>query len=85
MSRVWQDVQARALGNRLKPRPSIAAAATPILASEAAASPPGGLEQNLDWRPFLLARIHDDFTHSPQPAHSDLPRSLHVARDCVSR
>jgi hypothetical protein len=67
MSRVWQDVQARTLRNRLRPRPSVAAVATPVPCPEDAASPAGGLEQNLDWRPFLLARILDDFTHSPHP------------------
>jgi hypothetical protein len=71
MSRVWQDVQARALASRRKLRPATAAATTPIPSPEAAASPSGGLEQNLDWRPFLLARIHDDFAPPPQAAHPD--------------
>jgi hypothetical protein len=68
---VWHDVQIRALEKRLKPRLPMQVAAKSSEPAAAASTPTGALEQNLDWRPFLLARIHDDFARSSEQALPD--------------
>ena len=65
MPSVWHDVQSRALQNTLQRKAAAVRSAARDSPGEPAAPAdrpqPTGRAGEIDWSPFLIARIHDDF------------------------